>query len=469
MVGTVSDGQLTRPVTPPRSRARFAVANREHEAAIRRLLRENPMRGAISLTLEREPDYFGGADIAGASDQTIVAFEDERLVCMGRCTTRTVWINGQIRRAGYLAELRLDASVRGRFDLVRDGYRFFQRLQETTPADVYFTSIAADNERARRLLERGVSGLPRYAHSGDLTTLLISTRRSLLERMKDALSRNEAIEVERLDPKPLHVRAAGLKRVEVNSLHRSAGSFWQPKRNSTALSQLSSGAEPMASDVCIQSGRDAAAAELDQNAERAPRPNSNRILSSASAEELAEVFNSDGARNHLAATWTPTALESLARHDLPSPSFGVIRDGAEIVAAAGLWDQRRFRQTVMRRYSRGLGCARPLINLAAKLLGVPPLPRAGGVLSHAFLSPLAIHAGYETWLIDLVAAFRRRAAARGIDYLTLALPSADYRLALLQRRFRCRAYASRIYRVQWPDQPEFALDARPILPDVALL
>src|SRR5688572_8540128 len=180
MVGTALDGQLTSTVTSPRSRLRFAVATPAHDAAIRRLLRENPMRGAISIKLEREPDYFSGADIGGARDQTIVAFDDERLVCMGRCTTRTVWTNGQIRRAGYLAELRLDASARGRFGLVRDGYRFFQRLQEANPADVYFTSIAADNERARRLLEHGVSGLPRYTHIGDLTTLLISTQPSLL-------------------------------------------------------------------------------------------------------------------------------------------------------------------------------------------------------------------------------------------------------------------------------------------------
>src|SRR5688500_15763676 len=136
MVGSALTGQLTRPVTPTRSRL-FAIATPAHEAAMRRLLRENPMRGAISITLEREPDYFAGANIGGAHDQTIVAFEDERLVCMGRCTTRTVWINGQIRRAGYLAELRLDARARGRFDLVRDGYRFFQSLQETTPAEVY--------------------------------------------------------------------------------------------------------------------------------------------------------------------------------------------------------------------------------------------------------------------------------------------------------------------------------------------
>ena len=136
MVGTAPDGQLTRPVTPPGPRARFVVATRAHDVGIRRLLRENPMRGAISITLEREPDYFAGADLGGARDQTIVAFNDEQLACVGRCTTRNAWINGQVRRTGYLGELRLDANFRGRFDLVRDGYRFFHTLQAADPSDI---------------------------------------------------------------------------------------------------------------------------------------------------------------------------------------------------------------------------------------------------------------------------------------------------------------------------------------------
>jgi hypothetical protein len=36
-----------------------------------------------------------------------------------------------------------------------------------------------------------------------------------------------AVEVERLDPKPLNVRATDEKRVEVNSLHLSARSILQ--------------------------------------------------------------------------------------------------------------------------------------------------------------------------------------------------------------------------------------------------
>jgi hypothetical protein len=172
MAGAAVDRELSN-----LSAARFAVGTAADEAAIRRLLRDNPMAGAVRLTLEREPDYFKGADLAGGKDQTIVAFSDSCLVCMGRCTRRECWVNGAARRVGYLAELRLDATARGRFGIVRDGYKFFHTLQRGDPADLYFTSIAADNDRARRLLESGARGLPTYRFLAELDTLLVAVPR----------------------------------------------------------------------------------------------------------------------------------------------------------------------------------------------------------------------------------------------------------------------------------------------------
>ncbi|MSU51145.1 MAG: twin-arginine translocation signal domain-containing protein [Opitutus sp.] len=54
-----------------------------------------------------------------------------------------------------------------------------------------------------------------------------------------SLSRNDSVQVERLDLKPLNVRGTGPKRVEVNSLHLSVVSFSEQKRGSTAWTRLS--------------------------------------------------------------------------------------------------------------------------------------------------------------------------------------------------------------------------------------
>ena len=170
-----------------RTKTHFALATPADDTGIRCLLRENPMAGDISLSLEREPNFFADANLPGEVKQTIVGHERGRRIGVGSCTIRERFINGQPRRVGYLGALRLDASVAGRFDILRRGYEFFHELQNTAPADFYFTSIAADNERARRFLERGVRGMPRYEFVGEFVTLVLPVeRRSPKERNLDA-------------------------------------------------------------------------------------------------------------------------------------------------------------------------------------------------------------------------------------------------------------------------------------------
>jgi len=172
MAGTTLERELTGTRA---SHVSFDIAGQAHDADIRRLLRETPMAGQISISLEREPNYFADAGIAGEVKQTIIAYDQRRLVCLGSCAIRQRFVNGKSRRVGYLGGLRLDNRYAGRFDILRRGYEFFRALQTDAPADFYFTSIAADNERARRFLERGVAGMPLYEFAGEFVTVIIST------------------------------------------------------------------------------------------------------------------------------------------------------------------------------------------------------------------------------------------------------------------------------------------------------
>jgi hypothetical protein len=374
MEGSAFDSQLVRS-----GRAHFAVATQADDAAIRRLLRDNPMRGAIDLTFEREPDYSRSAKLAGGRDQTIVGYVGDRLACVGRCTQRRCWVNGCESRAGYLAELRLDQSERGRFGLLRDGYRFFHELQRDAPADLYFTSIVADNERARRLLERGVRGLPAYSYLAGLDTVLVA--------VPGARRRSK-----------LHVEFATPDLVP----------------------------------------------------------------------DMLDLLNSGARRRQLAAVWDRETLLSLDEWGLPLSRWRLAFDGGDLVACGALWDQRAFRQTVIRGYSMPLSLARPLLNAAAGMLGWPRLPRPGSILPHAFLSPLAFADGAETILPEFVETFFDIANQAGIKILTLALPPDDARLPVLRRRHATRTWRSRLYRIDWPGNPICELEGT-ILPDVSLL
>jgi hypothetical protein len=377
MAGAAAPGKLTAP-----ARTRFAVASEADDVAIRRLLRDNPMRGAVDLTFEREPNYFRGVDLAGGDDQTIVAFKGPRLVCMGRCSQRDCWVNGEIRRAGYLAELRLDQSARGKFAVLRDGYQFFHALRSDNPADLFFTSIAADNERARKFLEAGVRGLPTYEFLEELDTLLIAV----------------------------------------------------PRRPKAAKLRL-------------------------------------RTATAADIPDLVRILNDYGRQFQFATVWTPDRITSLERHGLPIERFLVATAGDEIVACGALWDQRKFRQTVIRGYAPLVSTVRPLLNMASRILGKPGLPPPSSVLSHAFLSPLSFASSSDRMLPDFVESCFSAAAETGIEFLTLALPTMDGRLPELRRRFTTRTWRSRLYRVDWPDRGSMKMQAQRVrfLPDIAFL
>lgn len=358
---------------------RFAVATAADESALRRLLRDNPMRGAISLSLEREPDYFHGTHLAGASDVTVIAHESDRLICMGRCTTRACWINGTARQVAYLGELRLDRSAHGRFAVLRGGYRFFHELHRRAPAEFTFTSIAADNTRARRLLERGLPGLPHYEFLTEFVTLLL----------------------------------------------------------------------PVAKLI-----------------RRPARP-----LGRATPDELVATLNVHAQRHQFATVWSEERVAGLEQHGLRADDFAVHRSAdGRIAAAAALWDQRNFRQTVVRGYSPALACARPVLNCAARVFGTVHLPPVGSIVAHAFVSPLAVGLADLEVLPGFIAGLANRAAQRGVEFLTLGFAGGDPRLAVLRTRLPHRAYLSRLYRVIWPGAAAtLSLDPRPILPDIALL
>ena len=206
---------------------------------------------------------------------------------------------------------------------------------------------------------------------------------------------------------------------------------------------------------------------------RRPRPARLRIQPAGDDDlpAMLHLLNQHGQRHQLATVWTEERLRSLAAHGLPLDSFLIVREGETIVACGALWDQRAFRQTVVQGYTGALGVARPLIDGANRMFGRPSLPVPGAVLAQAFLSPLALAEGAESLLPEFVAAFLPRAAASGVEWLTLALPAGDSRLPLLRQKFFTRAWPSRLYCVSWPGQPAFqsVSPEKQFLPEVALL
>lgn len=151
----------------------FEPARAEDEPQLRRVMRDNPMPGAVAVAFHREPDFFAASGLEGPVHDTVVARAPEAEV-VGLCgrSVRSLWLNGGRRRVGYLSSLRLDRAWRGRVRMLRGGFAAVKELHDRdghTP--LYFTTIIEDNAPARRILTRGLPGFPRYEERGVLVTL----------------------------------------------------------------------------------------------------------------------------------------------------------------------------------------------------------------------------------------------------------------------------------------------------------
>ena len=170
--------------------------------------------------------------------------------------------------------------------------------------------------------------------------------------------------------------------------------------------------------------------------------------------------------------WSDDILRSATRcRGLSPDSFLLCEDGDALRSCLALWDQRAFKQTVIRGYSPRLGRVRPLLNIVAPLLGRPRLPGPGAKLESAFLSHVAVHDDDEESLLALVAAGCEQAISKSLDYVMISFAARNPLANIIRKRFTCHEYVSVIYVVYWEDGTEAVtmLDDRIPHPEVAIL
>ena len=176
------------------------------------------------------------------------------------------------------------------------------------------------------------------------------------------------------------------------------------------------------------------------------------------AGELVAFLDGEARRRALTTPWNEASLRSLGRHGLHLEDFCVVRASGRIVAAAALWDQSAWRQTLVAGYSGGLRAARPWINLALRLAGRANLPPAGGELRQASLHGLSVATGAEGCLAELCARLEARARRRGVAWLVASLDARDERVrAALPKRLGAQVYSTRLHAVRFPDFDEVIL------------
>ena len=157
----------------------FRKATRRDDGELRRILREYPSGGDVSLRIEKEPGYFDASEVEGENDRVLVALDAEtmRIVGVGAFYEKLSFVNGEPEWVGYLSNLRIEPAYRGGRVLVA-GYKEAKKLYLEQQSELYITTIMDDNVIAKQALTSGRPGLPTYCDLGVLNTLILGVRRN---------------------------------------------------------------------------------------------------------------------------------------------------------------------------------------------------------------------------------------------------------------------------------------------------
>ena len=152
------------------------VAVESDDADLRAMLRTNSMPSWVTMSTEREPSFLDSLNHFG-SERVVIARDGKAAVGMYLCAEHPVHINGRAGSFRYLGGLRVNPAYRHRLRVLRDGYASIRSLSGATDPDTWYTSVAAENAAARRLLEARLRDLPAYVAQGELVTLALPRAR----------------------------------------------------------------------------------------------------------------------------------------------------------------------------------------------------------------------------------------------------------------------------------------------------
>jgi hypothetical protein len=371
----------------------FDLATPADDPAIRRLLANNPVPGQVTVTYEREPNYFLGCATMGRFCQVLVARRqpDGEVAAVATRTTRLLFINGRIEEVGYIGQLRVDERFRGRW-LVSGGFRYFRRLHADGRVVGYITTIIEGNAQAQGLLvERARRHFPVYREVGRLCTLAIILKKPLFR----LCSRNTQ-----------HV---------IRNMYHAPEQSLPLERPTLEIRPAAPTDLPAIVAFLRRHGR---------------------------TKQFFPVYTEDDFCN------SPTTL------GFQVADFIVACRQGEIIGVTGLWDQSSFKQTIVRSYNDSLRRLRPFYNGWLRLSGAKPLPSPGQPLHFAYASFICIAENSPDIFSILLQNVYNLAVERGYTYLMVGLPTRDPLLRVAQK-YAHIPYYSRLYTVCWPDEAAF--------------
>ncbi|MBI3970590.1 MAG: hypothetical protein HY332_04815 [Chloroflexi bacterium] len=166
---------------------RVELATPADDAALRRLVADNPIPGSITLGFEREPSYFLGCGTMGHFWQVAIArrLPGGDVAAVASRATRPLFVNGHPEEVGYLGQLRVDGPYRGRW-LTARFLRGLEQLHADGRVAGYLATIIEENHQAYGLfVSRPRRHFPTFREVTRLCTLALLVQAPQPERHQD--------------------------------------------------------------------------------------------------------------------------------------------------------------------------------------------------------------------------------------------------------------------------------------------
>lgn len=166
------------------------LATISDDQLLRQCIKNNELKGSISISFETEPSFFDALNVQGKESQVVIVKSEKEIAGFGIRSIKPMYVNEEIIDVGYLSGLRVNPRFRNNYFLIK-GYKFFKELDKDGKVPFYLTTIIDDNEVARKILGSGRAGLPNYIPIDIYSTFVIKPQSKKIEQKHDIVRGNE--------------------------------------------------------------------------------------------------------------------------------------------------------------------------------------------------------------------------------------------------------------------------------------
>lgn len=164
----------------------FREAVESDNSEILEILEENPFPGNISMIYTRREKPVESFRKESEFCRLIVAVDknSSRIAGFGACVVHNCYIQGSVKKCGYLTGLRTREEYRKNIFLVCEAYREIKKVVEDFGVEICYTTIVEENSYAAKLFEKKRKIMPYYEKGGSYSVY------SVKSGMKPRISRN---------------------------------------------------------------------------------------------------------------------------------------------------------------------------------------------------------------------------------------------------------------------------------------